>query len=190
MPQGRGPGDVLQEKKRKHNLQQEVAQYRSWYRSKRSSVRESAGIKKWKKVPWKGPKLVRSFDHMPQTEVKQLLPPGALIWRARLTSSWQARYKALEVRSCRDSAWGGEEGAVRECLKHVWRGYLDDMDLLEEACPSQTCSTTARPQVLGLPRARRGLFSWRIVMNISCAKTCIAKSGQLSTCTPLMFTVE
>jgi hypothetical protein len=148
--------EVHHEQKRKINLQAEVAQHRSWHRAKRSSVRQAAGGRNIKKVPWKGPKRLPSYEHMAQSDVKKLLPPDSLIWRVRLSSSWQARCKTLAVKSARDVAWGGSLvllksacdvcGAITSRIKSLTRVHA----------PSLTCSQKpARHHAVELLRAAR-----------------------------------
>lgn len=129
--------DVDVEKKKSTTKSAEIDDFRSSFREKRASTTRTTGSgrKSNKKVPWKGPDKIPSRDHIPQAEARKLMPPDSYLWRARLSESWQARYKSLPPRSCKDSAWGSEKGAIVECLRYAWSCYLDCNGYDASECP-------------------------------------------------------
>ena len=72
-----------------------------------------------------------SFNHILQI----LRPPDSHLWRARLSGSWNARYKPMPIRSCRGSAWGSEETALFTCIRYAWQCYLNANGYEKAGCP-------------------------------------------------------
>lgn len=89
------------------------------------------------KKDYKGPKTLEALnrDHIGQNIIKQYFLAGSSVWRARRTNSWNARFLQFPVRSCKDTAWGGEMGAIRELLKFCWQWCLTCEGLEEKHCP-------------------------------------------------------
>ncbi len=125
--------DLHHDQKRVVEQAREHAEFRRNFREKRASVRTDGSKKKQDLIVWKGPAVLR--DNIPQAEAKKYCPDGSFLWRARLSSSWQSRYSDLPVRSCRDSAWNGEQGALRECIRYAWQCFLDVRGYPTSACP-------------------------------------------------------
>lgn len=113
--------DIKKEVEQLHTRKTELTEFRSCYGAKKASLRTTGSGKQSKRrPPWKGPSKV-SYEHLNQKQAKDLLPPGAFLWRARSSGSWNARYSTMPSRSCRDTAWGSEQEALRECLRHAWK---------------------------------------------------------------------
>ena len=115
----------------------EQKDFRSSYRQRRQAHRTGKpGSKKGgKKMIWKGPNEVPRRDHIEQSEAKRLMPPDSYLWRARTSNSWRSRYKAMPVKSCKDTTWGSEKESLLECVRHAWLGYLDVNGYSVEDCP-------------------------------------------------------
>lgn len=112
-----------------------VADFTKCLKEKRGSARvTSSGRQSKKKVPWKGPAQMPAA-HLEQQTAKKLMPPDSYLWRARTCNSWQARYKSFPTRSARDSAWGSEDAALRQCVMHAWSQYLTFNGYDTSMCP-------------------------------------------------------
>lgn len=84
----------------------------------------------------KGPRAFPlSYAHFDQKDIKSYFPVGSYVWRARRTDSWNARYLSFPVHSCKDSTWGGELEAVRECARFCWSWHLAMSGVDEGECP-------------------------------------------------------
>ena len=81
------------------------------------------------------PRKLPVLEKIPQQRLKALLPPEGLIWRSRSDGAWNGRWGTMPQKSARDSAWGGEERAVRAVLRHCWGWYLDIKGFTHDQCP-------------------------------------------------------
>ena len=108
-----------------------------WKQARRTASKSTPGaVAKKVKAAYKGPKTFElSYDHIEQKHIKPFFPPQTYVWRARHDTAWQCRFQDLPIRSCKDTAWGGETGAIRELLRHSWHQYLTSEGLDDSACP-------------------------------------------------------
>ena len=97
---------------------------------KAGAGRQAAALK-----AYTGPKELAAFDHADQKLVKQFLPPLAFCWRTRSFNSWVGQYRHWPMRVAKDSAHGGEQGAICEILRHTWHDYLFAHGIADANCP-------------------------------------------------------
>ena len=132
--------EIQREQQKVATQKAEVDDIKEKFQAKETKVRAATGgptAKAHLKSFYKGPKKWPENKHTPQVEAKKMLPPDSYLWRSRTDNSWNARYKAMPARSARDNTWGGEQGALRQVLQHVWECYLDIKKLSKRDCPLQ-----------------------------------------------------
>lgn len=129
--------EITKEKKKCQDKLAETSEFRQAFRSKVSSARASGSRSRSKAVVgYKGPSMLPApTEHVSQAVAKSLLPPRSFLWRARQSNSWNARYSQWPTRSARDTAHGGEWGALVHVLRHAWQCFLDASGLGVEHCP-------------------------------------------------------
>lgn len=86
------------------------------------------------KGPWC---FALNSEHIDQKTAKSYFPAGSYVWRARATDSWNAWDKIFPVHSCRDSAWGGEVGAIRECARFCLELAFEHVRCVGRRLPSR-----------------------------------------------------
>lgn len=129
-------GQIKEEQAKAQTYATQAQLFRHTYRAKRAASRPGAQHVKNVLSKYKGPKkLPLNYDHFDQRAARKYLPPDSYLWRARTSGSWNARHKTFPSKSCRDTAWGGEAGALVQCIRHCWEWFLDVNGLAPEQCP-------------------------------------------------------
>lgn len=73
--------------------------------------------------------------HIDQSQAKLYLPPEAHIWRRHSPGEWNCHLPDCRRISEAFGKHGSSELALRECLRRVWRQYLERSGLAEADCP-------------------------------------------------------
>ena len=72
------------------------------------SASSSSRAKSRPQLELKYPTKLPVLEAYPQKDLKQLLPPGGIIWRSRTHGAWCGRWKGMAPKSARDNALLGQ----------------------------------------------------------------------------------
>lgn len=98
--------EMQKEQKKMKESNAEEKGFRKVFSEKRAQARPNgaAGVRAAASA-YVGPKKLPPLAHLKQSGIKQFVPPGGYLWRARNSNSWNSRYKSFLMRSCRENAW-------------------------------------------------------------------------------------
>lgn len=115
-----------------------VAEFSTQYTAKAVTVRAAAEAKtKGKKKP-AVPAAQRpppGPHHIEQGEARDFCPPCAHIWRSLLRGEWCGHVLLCKRVSASFHAYGSSEAALNECLKKMWRQWLEQNGMALSECP-------------------------------------------------------
>ena len=136
--------EVLEKEQKKHREAKERTEdFARDYQEKRKTARDargaasSSGRKGGKKAQQLQQQVMPSADELDHAKAQALLPPGAYIWRAFSSSSWQARLPPFATCSRSWAKAGGSGQALREVLIAVWKDYCLQEGIPPHECPMQ-----------------------------------------------------
>jgi hypothetical protein len=107
--------------------------FKGEYVAKAIALKDAKVVPKGKKM--KVAELVLPH-HIEQKDAKMYLPPAANvhIWRSNTRGEWNSHMPPFKRITCSYIKFGSSELALKQCLKLVWKQYLDARGLPETAC--------------------------------------------------------
>lgn len=118
--------EVVRRQKTNSALQLDLQEFQKQYRTKIQDLRRGGPGKGGGKLgggaTYRGPKKWVN-GKLQQTDLRTFAAPNSYVWRSRTGGEWKGRHSDCPEKSCRDTAWGGEENAARRVLQWTWEWW-------------------------------------------------------------------